>query len=323
MRGWTRRPLSARGFARAFIALSAGAMALLAAANAIVDPHEVLGGGVLPVSVGANVRYRSFLDYRAAGPLTDTVIMGSSRVQVAFAPAETTRILAPARVVALYGTFGVMPDYAAWTRTLLADRAAGRNRLRRLILVLDPDLIGYDTNDQSIASRHHPAVSGQNPIQFYAEALLGLPRRPFWTKLRAAFLSSARAQTPAITTLGTWDVVVRVPITQRPNTRAHLAMLREITALTAADGIELTVLLSPQHPLAVAALGADDMARARAALSAITPVWDFQMPPATDPPAWIDIAHYTPAIARLMLARAFGLQPGAPPDFGRRYPLVR
>lgn len=320
MRTWLRRLETTRGFARAFVGAVAGALALLAAANLIVDPHEVLGGGLLPVSVGANARYRSYLDYRRAGPSIDTVIMGSSRVAVAFTPMETIAALAPARVAVLHGTFGVMPDYLTWTRAVLADRAAGRNRLGHVVLVLDPDLIGYDTNDQSIASRHHPAVSGQNPIQFYSEALLGMPRRPFWIKLGTAF--AARAQGAAITGLGGWANVVAAPITQRALTRAHVEQLREIVAMTRAAGVRVTVLLSPQHPLTVAALNADDMARARDWLAAVTPVWDFQGGPALSPDAWTDIAHYVPAIARAMLARALDLPIAAPAGFGRRYPLV-
>ena len=108
-----------------------------------------------------------------------------------------------------------------------------------------------------------------------------------------------------------------------------LADFAEIVRLSRARGIDLTVVMPPEHAMLAEAIRLRGLWCAfwawKAAIAALTPFWDFTgyNTITTEPlddrmRLYWDAAHFRPAVGDLVLDRMFGVaNPALPADFGR------
>jgi hypothetical protein len=90
-------------------------------------------------------------------------------------------------------------------------------------------------------------------------------------------------------------------------------------ALCRALDVRLIVAFSPLNRQNVGDDQAPDNARIVDQVARLTPVWDFDRPAwlSDRPDLWLDLSHYSTAVATMMTQRIFGAPTSAPADFGQ------
>jgi hypothetical protein len=99
---------------------------------------------------------------------------------------------------------------------------------------------------------------------------------------------------------------------------AQLDLVARVAALCRANGIRLTVAISPLHMATASEYEAVDLQNVVRRISAVVPVWDFSMagPMLTDPTEWDDRLHFRKPIADRIINRIFEQAGTVPADFG-------
>lgn len=317
--------LSPRRFALVLAALGLAAPWALAGANLAIDPYAVLGTSPLRAESTPNSRYLSYRDYARRRGEVNALMLGSSRVGCGFADADLNGLAPGARFARIWGAAGEPSEYLQVLRAVL--NAEPAPPLRLVIVLIDPDNIGWESGDRSVFARAHPEVTGQRQAAFAIEALFA----PSWRQMsRKIQLNAAGGiegrESPCDRAPGLRAFPRPEPprelveVTRRPRFAAHVAALAEIAALARARNIRLVVVTAPLHPWRTLEYDVADQRRVIERLAAVVPLWHFTTPPwlAENPDHWADPGHFTRAIGRLMIARALG-QPGVevPADFGR------
>jgi hypothetical protein len=334
--------LKMRRYAITAIALAGAWLAATMAANFLIDPQDVFGTHLIRTHLDANARYAAWRDYQAAPERYDAALFGSSRGSM-FDRALLAQQLGVQAVARFSLPFGLMTDHLPALEFLLRDKAARGERLKAVFLVLDADLFGTAPwTNLNIDSFLPPQLSGESRFRFwwrYLTAfqpkqwridLLGLAdaapagqRRPEALRIR---LAAAGLVPPPL-----WRIAqVLAPVANtsveetsgpqsRPDLVHQLALLTRFVALCRAHEVRLIVAFSPLNRQNVRDDQAPDNARVVDAVARLTPVWDFDRPAWLSARAdlWLDVSHYSTAVATMMTQRIFGTPTSAPADFGR------
>jgi hypothetical protein len=163
--------LSTRNFS---IGLIAGCILLFvatAAANIVIDPQFVFRTGILQRPPNPNQRYQRVLEYERDAPGIDGLLFGASRGQ-AFDPAEFGRLTGLGHAALLAVPAGSMSDHLPFLEYILHDKAARGERIKEILLLLDPDLFGARPwTNANLDSFLPPQLSGESRLRFWLRYL--------------------------------------------------------------------------------------------------------------------------------------------------------
>jgi hypothetical protein len=146
---------------------AAGIFAATVMLNVAIDVQNVFHTGLVINHINPNGRYNAYRMYLAERVQFDAAIFGSSRGH-----AIRRDLLAEqlnARAVADFSVpFGLMTDHLRVLEFLLRDKAANRERLKAVFLLLDADYFGQQpwTNIE-IGNFQPPAISGESQFRFW------------------------------------------------------------------------------------------------------------------------------------------------------------
>jgi hypothetical protein len=317
------------------------------AANVLIDPQDVFGTHLIRTHPNANARYASLRAYQAAPERYDAVLFGSSRGNL-FDLDLLAGQLGVQAVARFSVPFGLLTDHLPALEYLLRDKAARGQRLKAVFLVLDADFFGQQPwTNVNIDSFLPPPLSGESRFRFWwryltafqlkqwrsdmrgtagARPLAAPAHAATRTRLAAAGLlplwpfrpSGARAAQPLTPVADSSALEIGGPEI-RSDLAHQLALLARFVALCRAHDVRLLVAFSPLNRQNVRDDQAPDNARIVDQVAALTPVWDFDRPAWLSDRAdlWLDLSHYSTAVATMMTQRMFGAPTSAPADFGR------
>lgn len=350
------RPLRARRYACLFAAAAGVLFLCVVGANVIIDPQGVFGTGILEAPLNPNTRYLSFAEYEAAPSKYDGVLFASSRGN-GLPLDELSQRMHGTSFANFSVSLGLLTDHLPFLEYILRDKAARKERLRAVFLLLDVDGFGdRPMTNRSIQMQLPPAVTGDRPIRFWWQYLTAFQPKAWENELSRAWRSrtaagsafdllgqlmpAARAdglgspqrqrppqmqlaqlQVPDAPTAGA-TVPVGTPgrITTRPDYARQRRLLGQFVRLCRENNVELVVATAPLSPSEYGKHRPEDLAEVIDDLSRIVPVWDFSTSPwpAAHIEFWVDLTHFTHDLGRIMLDRMFGdTAASAPPDFGR------
>jgi len=324
-----------RSYALAFITLAAGLFVAVVATNLIVDTQGVFGTGVLGRPLNPNVRYRQFISYASAPARYDGLLFGSSRALDL--PLDELQRMGGATFANFAVQFGLITDDLPVLEYVLRDKAAKRQRLRAVFLLLDADAIG----DQPKTNRYlqtmlAPPLTGEQPLRFWWRYLTAIQVGTWRGEIVRAWKKAAReggdaavaddrgaaaepdapAGAPESRRTGrTFDA-----ITSRPDYARQLRLLRQLVALCQSNDVALVVAISPLSREEAAKYDPGELAKVVGDVSRVVPVWDFTKSRwmADHPEYWYDSRHFRPELGAMILARIFGDAGAASAgDFGR------
>jgi len=323
-----------RSYALAFITLAAGLFVAVVATNLIIDTQGVFGTGVLGRPLNPNVRYRRFISYESAPARYDGLLFGSSRALDL--PLDALQRMGGATFANFAVQFGLITDDLPVLEYVLREKAAKRQRLRAVFLLLDADAIG----DQPKTNRYlqtmlAPPLTGEQPLRFWWRYLTAIQVGTWRGEIVRAWKKNAREGDDAAVAddrgaaaepdapagglesrrkTGAFD-----PITSRPDYARQLRLLRQLVALCQDNEVALVVAVSPLSREEAAKYAPGELAKVVDDVSRIVPVWDFTTSRwmADHPEYWHDSRHFRPELGAMILARIFGDAGAAPGDFGR------
>jgi hypothetical protein len=328
--------MNSRFYTVAFVALGIGLFALGLVANVLLDPEGILGTGVTAEAVSRNARYDKFTDYAKAADQYDGLMFGSSRGP-AIPRDELSRRL-NAHFADFTAVGGTMTDYEPALRYVVSSKLRKGQRLKAVFLLLDLDNFGVaGPTGRTLQTMLPPEMTGESPVRFYWRYLSAFQFDAWRNAIRSAWRDGfARAwgldiawSTAAFAAEATTlpqsgrpkvDLVAR-PWT--PQEYAHqLELLRSFVELCRQHQVRLVVAASPLHRRTAMLYGAEELARRREGIAAITPIWDFGSPDwlSDRPDLWGDDSHFFTPVGRMMLDAIFDPDGGSTPaGFGRLY----
>jgi hypothetical protein len=343
--------MRSRTYALTFAALAVGLFVGVVTANVAIDTQGVFGTGLLGQPLNPNTRYHRFLDYRSASDRYDGLLFGSSRALDL--PLEELQRMKGATFANFAVQFGLITDDLPILEYVLREKAAKRQRLRTVFLLLDADAFGAEPKtNRFLETMLAPAVTGEQPLRFWWRYLTAIQVGTWRGELVRAWKSARpgeRTHAAAAAARGPdGDEAAPVPaatapssatapesragpqlerITARPDYARQLQLLRQFASLCRSDGVELLVAISPLSHAEAAKYDPAELAKVVDDVSRIVPVWDFTASQwlADHPELWSDGRHFTEEVGRLILARMFGdAAVTVPGDFGRlRAPASR
>jgi len=330
------------------LALLAGAFGLLAATMAVnytLDPQYVFGTPLTRVDDNANFRVHRVREYQAQRDKVDGLLFASSRGR-AFDAAHLAEKMGASSVAKFDVTAGMITDHLPALEYVLRDKAAGGEKIKAALLLLDVDTFGkLPATNINIDSFLPPELSGEHPTRFWWRYLTVFQFR-MWRGIvahrwsgggEASRVNSPQIDIHRVTTAGFGGTVLRaaapsafVPsndapqvkllVNTRPNLAAHLDLVAHFVALCRENGIQLTVATTPMRVDRSFLYDPADLRDVVERLSRVVPLWDFAAPQwlAADTSYWDDSSHFKPIVADMMLERMFGSK--APEDFGAMRP---
>jgi hypothetical protein len=339
--------MPSRTYALALMSVMAGLFLAVVGANLIIDPEAVLGTGLLGHPLNSNDRYLQMRRYLMDADHYDGLFFGSSRGQV-FPLDELSRWMGGARFADFSVTGGQIADHFAELDYIVRTKAARGEKVHAVFLLLDADFFG-DRNyaNRTIQNLWPPVLTGESPSRFFWRYLTAiqfgawgsqiryawtgrLPTagppgereaqpRPYLPVARSAFAASSVAAAeakPAVS--GPAPDKGGELITTRPDFGSQLALLAKFVQLCRAYDIQLVVAVSPLRDVLAKRYDQRDLATVVERIAEVVPVWDFGVPEWSERPGfWLDISHFSPEVAKMMLARIFsGEAAGGPKDFG-------
>ena len=314
------------------LTLILGAAALfisVVAANLLIDPQGVFGTNFLPRSPNSNNHYRNLAAYDAAPDRFDGLLFGSSRTE-AIPTAELSRRMNGVTFANFSVVRGMLPDFLPALEYVLADKAKRGQRVRAVFLLLDIDTFGDPAaTNRYIETLLPQALSGESGVYFWWRNLTALQVRSWQRILREVRVVIEERDRQALSAINKVKLaLVRVaalsglaargaqagsdynrPFGERAQFEEQLQLLQRIAALTRQSGAELIVAVSPLHRAVESRYLPKDLSQALDQVARVTPLWDFTGADwlSDDPNYWKgDTAHYSPEVARMMLARIFG-----------------
>jgi hypothetical protein len=184
------------------LGLIAGALCLFIAtvlANIVLDPQSMFGTHFVTTHISWNDRYNRFLAYQRDARQVDGLLFGSSRGGV-FDVADMARLTGNEDVASFAVTAGAIPDYLAFLQYIVRDKAAHGERLRSVLLLLDPDNFGTTPwGNRNLDSFLPPEVSGESKLRFWMRYLVAFQFGSWRESLRRTFGISHRPEGLAIT----------------------------------------------------------------------------------------------------------------------------
>ena len=175
-----------RTYALMMAAVGLGLFLIVAAANLLIDPVNVFGTGLLPRAPNANDRYERVVAYRAEPGTYDGLAFGSSRAGV-IPLDDLSRRMDGVNFASFVVVGGMLLDHVAALEFVLRDKAAKREPLRAVFLLLDVDVLGRRPfTNESTQFLMPPALSGENPARFWWKNLVTIQFKAWRSALVAA-----------------------------------------------------------------------------------------------------------------------------------------
>jgi hypothetical protein len=328
--------MTARSFAIAFTCIVAVLLAGTMAVNVIIDPEAVFDPSKANGRVTSNTRYVRFVNYRDAKVRHEGVLFASSRGNT-FERDRLARHMGVGSVANFAVNYGMITDHLPVLEYLLRERAAHGERLEAVLLMIDVDHFGKSSwTNSNLDGFLPPEVSGEHPARFWWRNLTAFRIRLWLAAIRREPERRVERPGPALGQPIQAALVppLRLPwaspyrkiagterrydIVARPELGAHLALLARFAAICRDNGVRLAVVTSPLNRRNAGDYDPRELARVVAALSRVVPVWDFGAPDwlSDRPDLWLDLSHFRPEVARMMLDRVYGPAPSAPAPFG-------
>jgi len=338
--------MRSRTYATILVAVATTWLAATMAANVLIDPQAVFGTDLVRVHTNPNGRYLALQAYTSAHDLYDAVLFASSRGN-AFDRALLAERLEVRGVANFSVPFGLLTDHLPALEFLLRDKAARGNRLAAVLLVLDADFFGKQPwTNINIDSFQPPQISGESPLKFWwryltafqfklwrkdlARSALPSPAGPHGEVKHAccgggAVAASFMPSPPlgpieaSLSAVATASVEEMSAPEIRSDLLHQLDLLRRFVALCRRTDIRLLVAFSPLNRRNVDDVQAPDNERIVDEVARVTPVMDFGRPKwlSERPDLWLDLSHYAPKVATMMIERMLGAGTSASADFGQ------
>jgi hypothetical protein len=118
------------------------------------------------------------------------------------------------------------------------------------------------------------------------------------------------------------DRLDRISRSIKPFLAMHVTDLERFVALCRDNGVRLTVAINPMREENALGFEPGHLDAMVDRINSLTDVWDFKSPDwlARDSAYWLDVSHFSKAVAELMLRRMYADGAGVPADFGRFRP---
>jgi hypothetical protein len=310
--------MKARTYALMLIMLGAGAFLAVVGANLAIDPQGVFGTGLFGSARNVNDRYASVAAYQANPGRYDGLLFGSSRA-LDIPLDELSRRMNGVSFAKFAVVGGMLDDHVAALEFVVRDKAATGRRLKTVFLLLDVDLMGQRPyTNRSNQFLMPPALSGEDPSRFWWKNLAAIQFEAW----RSAIVS-ARAEGRSTSVFGIGigtasaqptsaavkeGVGALIRVTRTAEFSRQLGLLGRLVALCRGHAIELVVATPPLSPAHVRRYDPTDFAHAVESAARIVPLWDFtdRGGASAQSELWIDVSHFHPRVARMMLMRMFG-----------------
>jgi hypothetical protein len=318
------------------------------AANLVLDPEAVFGTNLFPASANRNERYERLQAYKRDRMTVDGLLFSSSR-GVYLDNEMLAKKMGVSHLLSLSVSYGMITDHLPILAYILRDKAAQRQKLRAVMLLLDADFFGKSPwTNSNINSFLPPELTGESPLRYWWRYLTVFQFRLWRDVVRSSLnpkgqsagaamnwlpmakaanisnndkapigdsASPARASIPAISEeyRRHWNSI-------RPDFDRQYAELEEFVTLCRDNSIQLTVAMSPliRQNLNLHEPGTLDGLASR--LSRLVSIWDFNSSSAiADEQAyWLDVSHFDLEVGKMMIGRMFDdNHVTVPADFGR------
>jgi len=334
-----------RSYALTLAAVGAGTFLAVVGTNLILDPEAVFGTDLFVRSPNFNDRYRHLVLYQTEADRFDGLLFGSSRAKV-IPTAELSPRMGGVQFADFAVNAGALADHLPVLEYVLKHKAARREALRAVFLILDIDTLGHPPwTNRFIQTLLPPALTGESATRFWWRNATAIQVKAWKSSIKAALgwtlpdeapdltrasrsiatelvamVSAAPARAQVQAAAGLPATAEFEPIVDSAYFIPHLELLRRLVTICRERGIALLVATTPIHPARAARFAPGEIGRAIARVSRIVPVWDFTDPPGQlqRPDQWRDIAHFTPQVGQMMVQRMLGEpMPAEAEDFGR------
>lgn len=281
-----------RAFVRTFLLIGLLPVALLAAANYLIDPFQIFQTGLLP-DVGATEERYLKIEFLKRNPGFDTFLLGGSRMGTT-APADVERILPGTHVYNFFVSSGNQTDNLLNGSWLIRNQA----QLKTLYVQVDwPESLG--TSDFNPQYAPHPEVLGKSAAGFSAGYLFLMSYHAFDFKIqnntgrRGEFklpLESGHFYYPGRDALLRRDCGAYVrqsesltaPVAEEPGSAkqralidASLGELKQLAGRARARGVRLELFVTPHHHRFLDRINLADYEYFLGKLAGIAPYWNF------------------------------------------------
>lgn len=333
--------MTPKSYAITLLACTASLFLLTVTANVVLDPQYVFRTGIVRQDPNRNARIESLRGYKVAAEQTDALLFSSSR-GAAFDPEHLRQKMAANHVSTFAVPFGLITDHLPALEFVLRDKAARKQKLKTVFLLLDLDFFGKPAwTNNNLNSILPPELDGGSSVAFWWRHLTAFQFRSWrdvWLNAKAhGFAPSDQADlTPAVlqgmpvrhagNLISAEDISApderdagrsfppatheefRKPFNSiRPDLDRQLAQLNEFVSLCRDNDIRLTVAISPMTRKNLSEHAPEFLEALAIRLSKIVPLYDFSSNSliADRPRFWIDFSHFNEEIAGIMLNRAY------------------
>jgi hypothetical protein len=320
--------------------------------NIVIDPQYLFRLGIVQAHPNPNERYRRFHEYERDARQVDGLLFSTSR-GTAFDTHAMAQAMGLNNVASFAVPAGAMTDHLPFLKHVLRDKAAHGERIRKVLLLLDPDFFGTRPwTNSNLDSFLPPEVSGESSLRFWLRYLLALQYKSWREGLAAAGWigkprtssnavdatvaplqldrvrvveavqgKASRRDTAAVQIEDPAERIRRISRSRKPFLDAQMADLERFIRLCQQSGLELTVAINPLTRANASGYEAGRLEETIARINQLTDVWDFSAPAwlADDLSHWTDLSHFKSEIAVLMLQRMFSTNE-VPAEFGRFRP---
>lgn len=210
--------MTARTFSLSLLGAFVAIVVATILANVVIDPEEVFQTNLLPAHSSPNTRYQRLNDYQRDAREVDALLFGSSRASVF--DRTTMATLTGAQHVASFALLAATTtDFLAFLEFVVRDKAAHGERLKHVLLLLDPDLLGtMPWTNKNLDSFMPPEISGESRFRFWMRYLVSVQTTNWRESLKRSF---GHPSAPA----------VPVASISRPDGRIRLAAAGNLAAL--------------------------------------------------------------------------------------------
>ena len=180
--------LTPKFYALTLIAVCFISLAVVVAANVLIDPQRMFGLELFPNKRNENLRYAQYLAYRKVEPSIGGLMFASSRgsgIPLDVLSARTGGV----RYADFTVGAGMITDHLPVLERAIRDKAARGERLKQVFLLLDVDLLGErPTTNRNPQTQLHPDLTGEDPVRFWVRYLTAIQFRAWRDDVRRASL---------------------------------------------------------------------------------------------------------------------------------------
>ncbi|MDQ8726502.1 hypothetical protein [Bradyrhizobium sp. LHD-71] len=276
--------------------------------------------------------------YKLRAVETDGLLFSNSRGK-AFDTNAVALALGAKHVASFAVSAGAITDHLPFLKYILSDQAAHGGKIQKVLLLLDADFFGTRPwTNLNLDSFLPPEVSGESGLRFWLrylfavqfkgwrESITSTARRDLTAtpNVRLASLDgpptglvAAGGQPAQAEEAPTPERLSRISKSHKPFLNEQLRDLDEFVQLCRRKDIQLTIALNPLTRVNSSTYEPGRLEDTIASINEITDLWDFTAPEwlAEDLAHWLDVSHFRPEIAQVMLDRMFAN--AGPSDFGR------